>query len=110
MNPKTTPTTQRDGIQVPVDFATSLAVSATNAALKAAARRNRIRRLTLTATAIAAVFTGVVLTLRPPVGPQVAPATELTADEAWTALEQGDVTLTDDELLELAELHGITSL
>lgn len=110
MNPKTTPTTQRDGIQVPLDFATSLAVSATNAALKAAARRNRIRRRTWTVTAIAAVFTGVLLTLRPPVGPQVAPTTELTADEAWTALEQGDVTLTDEELLELAELHGITSL
>jgi hypothetical protein len=100
----------RDGIKVPADFAASLAVRATNTALKAAARRNRIRRLSWTATAIAAVFTGVVLTLRPPMGPQVAPAAELTADEAWSALEHGDVTLTDDELIELAELHGITSL
>jgi len=38
------------------------------------------------------------------------PEVKLTADEAWTALEQGEVTLTEDELLELAELHGITSL
>ena len=70
----------------------------------------RMRRLTWTATAVAAVFAGVVLNLNPQIVPAVAPATELTVDEAWSALEQGDVTLTDDELLELAELHGITTL
>jgi hypothetical protein len=69
-----------------------------------------MRRLTWTATAVAAVFAGVVLNLNPQIVPAVAPATELTVDEAWSALEQGDVTLTDDELLELAELHGITTL
>ena len=32
------------------------------------------------------------------------------ADDAWTALDEGQVTLTDDELFELAETHGITTL
>ena len=38
------------------------------------------------------------------------PPVTLSADDAWTALDEGQVTLTDDELFELAETHGITTL
>ena len=110
MNLNTAAPKRRDGIYVPANFTSELAERATRAAVAASQRRVRMRRLTWTATAIAAVFAGVVLNLNPQVVPAVAPATELTVDEAWSALEQGDVTLTDDELLELAELHGITTL
>ena len=110
MNLNTFPPKRRDGIYVPANFAAELAERATRAAVAASHRRVRMRRLLWTATAVAAVFAGVVLNLNPQIVPAVAPATELTVDEAWSALEQGDVTLTDDELLELAELHGITTL
>jgi len=110
MNLNTAAPKRRDGIYVPANFASELAERATRAAVEASQRRVRMRRLTWTATAVAAVFAGVVLNLNPQIVPAVAPATELTVDEAWSALEQGDVTLTDDELLELAELHGITTL
>ena len=110
MNLNTLPPKRRDGIYVPANFAAELAERVTRAAVAASQRRMRMRRLLWTATAVAAVFAGVVLNLNPQIVPAVAPATELTVDEAWSALEQGDVTLTDDELLELAELHGITTL
>jgi hypothetical protein len=110
MNLNTAAPKRRDGIYVPANFASELAELATRAAVAASQRRVRMRRLTWTATAVAAIFAGVVLNLNPQIVPAVAPATELTVDEAWSALEQGDVTLTDDELLELAELHGITTL
>jgi len=109
MNLNTAAPKRRDGIYVPANFASELAERATRA-VAASQRRVRMRRLTWTATAIAAVFAGVVLNLNPQIVPAVARAPELTVDEAWSALEQGDVTLTDDELLELAELHGITTL
>ncbi len=110
MNLSTAPPKRRDGIHVPANFTAELAEQATRAAVTASQGRMRMRRLLWTATALAAVFAGVVLSLNPQAVPAVAPATELTADEAWSALEQGDVTLSDDELLELAELHGITTL
>lgn len=110
MNLSTEPNKRRDGIHVPANFAADLAEQATRAAVAASQRRMRMRRLFWTATAVAAVFAGVVLSLSPQTIPAVAPATELTVDEAWSALERGDVTLSDDELLELAELHGITTL
>lgn len=110
MNLSTEPPMRRDGIHVPANFAAELAERATRAAVAASQRHVRMRRLMWTATAVAAVFAGVLLSLRPQAVPAVAPATELTVDEAWSALEQGDVTLSDDELLELAELHGITTL
>ncbi len=110
MNFSTEPHKRRDGIHVPDDFAAQLAERATRAAVAAEQRRTRIRRLTWTATAVAALFASGVLVLRPSSAPMNTPEVELTADEAWTALEQGEVTLTEDELLELAELHGITSL
>jgi hypothetical protein len=109
---KTNPSTPgpRDGIHVPANFASELAERATRAAVAASQRRVRMRRLTWTATAVAAVFAGVVLNLNPQIVPAVAPAPELTVDDAWTALDEGQVTLTDDELFELAETHGITTL
>lgn len=110
MNLSTEPHKRRDGIHVPDDFAAQLAERATRAAVAATQRRTRMRRLTWTAAAVAAVFASGVLVLRPSSAPMNTPEVELTADEAWTALEQGEVTLTEDELLELAELHGITSL
>lgn len=110
MNLNTAPPKRRDGIYVPANFAAELAERASRTAVAASQRRVRMRRLTWTATAVAAVFAGVVLSLRPQTVPAVAPATQLTVDEAWSALEQGDVTLSNDELLELAELHGITTL
>lgn len=110
MNLSTEPPKRRDGIHVPANFTAELAEQATRAAVAASQGRLRMRRLLWTATALAAVFAGVVLSLSPQAVPALAPATELTVDEAWSALEQGDVTLSDDELLELAELHGITNL
>jgi|Laugrefabdmm15dn_1035133.scaffolds.fasta_scaffold03373_4 hypothetical protein len=110
MNLNTAPPKRRDGIHVPDDFAAELAERATRAAVASSLRRLRLRKILWTAAATAAVFAGVLLTIRTETTPSVAPATELTSDEAWTALEQGDITLTDDELLELAELHGITTL
>jgi hypothetical protein len=110
MNLSTEPHKRRDGIHVPDDFAAQLAERATRAAVAATQRRTRMRRLTWTATAVAAVFAGVLISVRPHTAPAASPVTELSVDEAWSALEQGAVTLTEDELLELAELHGITSL
>lgn len=110
MTLNTAPPKRGDGIHVPANFAAELAERATRSAVVASRRRMRMRRLSWTASALAAVFAGVVLSLSPQAVPAVPPATELTADEAWSALEQGDVTLSDDELLELAELHGITTL
>jgi hypothetical protein len=110
MNLNTTPPKRRDGIYVPANFAAELAERATRVAVAASQRRMRMRLLTWTATAVAAVFAGVLLNLSPQTVPAVAPATELTVDEAWSTLEKGDITLTDDELFELAELHGITTL
>ena len=110
MNLSTEPHKRRDGILVPDDFAAQLAERATRAAVAAKQRRTRMLRLTWTATAIAAVFAGGVLVLSPSSAPMNTPEVQLTADEAWTAIEHGEVILTEDELLELAELHGITSL
>jgi len=110
MTLSTEPHKRRDGIHVPDDFAAQLAERATRAAVAATQRRTRMRRLTWTAAAIAAVFASGVLVLRPSSAPMNTPEVELTADEAWTAIEHGEVILTEDELLELAELHGITSL
>ena len=110
MNLSTEPHKRRDGIHVPDDFAAQLAERATRAAVAAKQRRTRIRRLTWTATAVAAVLAGVLLSVRPDSVPTIYSSMQLSVEEAWTALEQGDVTLSDDELLELAELHGITSL
>ena len=110
MNLSTEPHKRRDGIHVPDDFAAQLAERATRAAVAATQRRTRIRRITWTATAVAAVFAGVLLSVRPDSVPTIDSSMQLSVEEAWTALEQGDVTLSDDELLELAELHGITSL
>ena len=110
MNLSTEPHKRRDGIHVPDDFAAQLAERATRASVAAKQRRTRIRRLTWTATAVAAVFAGVLLSVRPDSVPTIDSSMQLSVEEAWTALEQGDVTLSDDELLELAELHGITSL
>ena len=110
MNLSTEPHKRRDGIHVPDDFAAQLAERATRAAVAATQRRSRMLRLAWTATAIAAVFAGGVLVLSSSSAPMNTPEVELTADEAWTAIEHGEVILTEDELLELAELHGITSL
>ena len=55
-------------------------------------------------------FAGILLTLGPVGHPSAEVRPGLTVDEAWSALEQGEVTLTDDELIELAEQHGITHL
>jgi len=110
MNLSTEPHKRRDGIHVPDDFAAQLAERATRAAVAATHRRTRMLQLTWTATAIAAVFAGVLLSVRPNSAPAVNTTMQLSVQEAWTALEQGEVTLTDDELFELAELHGINSL
>ena len=110
MNLSTEPHKRRDGIHVPDDFAAQLAERATRAAVAATQRRTLMRRLTYTAAAVAAVFAGVLLSVRPDSVPTIDSSMQLSVEEAWTALEQGDVTLSDDELLELAELHGITSL
>lgn len=108
MNPSTQPQSPRDGITVPSEFAAELAARSTEAARRA--RRALTTRRIWLATAAAAVFAGAMLMLRPHTAPSAGPTPQLTADEAWSALEQGDVTLTEDELLELAELHGITTL
>jgi hypothetical protein len=110
MNPRTEPQSPRDGIRVPDEFAAELAARATQRAAGASRRPLRLRPLVWTAAAAAAVFAGILLTLGPVSQPSAEVRPGLTVDEAWSALEQGEVTLTDDELIELAEQHGITHL
>jgi len=116
---KTNPSTPgpRDGIHVPGDFAADLAARASTKALSAQSTpaRNvtlpRWRRILWTAASAAAVAAGMIM-----FGPadqgsaNPTPPVTLSADDAWTALDEGQVTLTDDELFELAETHGITTL
>ena len=110
MNLRTEPQSPRDGIRVPDEFAAELAARATQRAAGASRRPLRLRPLVWTAAATAAVFAGILLTLGPVGQPSAEVRPGLTVDEAWSALEQGEVTLTDDELIELAEQHGITHL
>lgn len=110
MNPRTEPQSPRDGIRVPDEFAAELAARATQRAAGASRRPLRLRPLVWTAAAAAAAFAGILLTLGPAGQPSAEVRPGLTVDEAWSALEQGEVTLTDDELIELAEQHGITHL
>lgn len=110
MSPINTPRTKRDGIDVPADFAVNLAKRATEAALAKHSMRSRWRKLIWTSSAVAAVFSGILLTQSTHPSHSAPDNIQLSTDEAWSAIEYGDVVLTDDELLELAELHGITSL
>lgn len=110
MNPSTEPHSPRDGIRVPAEFAAELAARATQRATSASRRPFRLSPLVWTAAAAAAVFAGILLTQGPAGQPSAEVRPGLTVDEAWSALEQGEVTLTDDELIELAEQHGITQL
>ena len=116
---KTKPSTPgpRDGIHVPGDFAADLAARASAKALSAQSTPARTvtllrwRRILWTAASAAAVAAGVFM-FRPDEqgSANPTPPVTLSADDAWTALDEGQVTLTDDELFELAETHGITTL
>jgi hypothetical protein len=113
---KTNPSTPgpRDGIHVPASFAADLAARATQKALLAKPQHaplTRWRQMLWTAASVAAVAAGIIL-FRPTdqgSAPQTAPVS-LSEDDAWTALDEGHVTLTEEELFELAETHGITTL
>jgi hypothetical protein len=116
---KTNPSTPgpRDGINVPADFAADLAARANAKALSAQSTPARIvthprwRRILWTAASAAAVAAGMIM-FRPAEqgSANPTPPVTLSADDAWTALDEGQVTLTDDELFELAETHGINTL
>lgn len=110
MSPKNTPTTKRDGIDVPADFAVNLAMRATGAAFAKQSAQSRTRKLVWISSAVAAVFSGILLTQTTYSFISTPENIQVSTDEAWSAIEHGEVVLTDDELLELAELHGITSL
>ena len=116
---KTKPSTPgpRDGIHVPADFAADLAARASAKALSAQSTpastvtHPRWRRILWTAASAAAVAAGVFMFRPADQGSaNPTPPATLSADDAWTALDEGQVTLTDDELFELAETHGITTL
>jgi hypothetical protein len=116
---KTNPSTpgSRDGIHVPADFAADLAARANAKALSAQSTpartvtRPRWRRILWTAASAAAVAAGVFMFRPADQGSaNPTPSVTLSADDAWTALDDGQVTLTDEELFELAETHGITTL
>jgi hypothetical protein len=104
----------RDGIHVPGDFAADLAARASAKAQSTPARTvtlPRWRRILWTAASAAAVAAGVFMFRPADQGSaNPTPPATLSADDAWTALDEGQVTLTDDELFELAETHGITTL
>ena len=116
---KTKPSTPgpRDGIHVPGDFAADLAARASAKALSAQSTPARTvplprwRRILWTAASAAAVAAGMIMFRPADQGSaNPTPPVTLSADDAWTALDEGQVTLTDDELFELAETHGITTL
>jgi len=116
---RTNPSTpgSRDGIHVPADFAADLAARASAKALSAQSTPARTethplwRRILWTAASAAAVAAGVFMFRPADQGSaNPTPPVTLSADDAWTALDDGQVTLNDDELFELAETNGITTL